>query len=1097
MSLTDWAPTLIKEDSGHEFHGNQYAGGGAVHPIVARAAGKIDATRAAAEAKSAAAGDNPHQQAARGRDAVGKATARAATAVLKEHGIGKPDTPKQQYTHDGQRVVSTGIYHGATVKAGWDGRGELRGGYKNDAEIAAGHLRAAGMIVEDSHIASMKYVTLPSPVSKSVVSSLTGWTPQLVKMTKKNAGYLDRVGTAETCIRCSMFRDGTCTLVDGVISPAGGCIYWESRGTTKAKEIAAAGIAVVAKDTGRVLLMQRSIEDDDDVAAGKWEFPGGKLEEGEDPWDAAEREWCEETGATLPHGKIAGTWTSTNGVYQAFVYTIDNECDLGINLDHEDRDVLNPDDPDGDCIEVVAWWYPNDAEDSPAALREEMSGTDWSMIRGAAGVQKVGEGWADGLHPRDEHGRFAAGDGKGVDMKPATTGTSYSHGSDGNTIKPDAKAQWAALRANPNAATHVVNETTAKGEPRSLFQMKDGVLAVSQHEDLKGGSATHYNVGYLPGTHLTPSGSVNAGKGMGYAHGPVEDIKPGEALNTPVYGKVVVDNVSVAAGITGIVGHDNAGATAALAYETGKWTAENGTIKEIGSGKMETPGTQGALVPGGLMGNSQPITGGNSLASDAHDTMGEKPPEGTPLGKFDVGSQFHMNVQGSGGGPGEDKSGVLATQVWKSDAGGPGKGLPGLEDVQATADKIAAGGGGTDLSGHPGVGPLPSGFSKIGMGQEALNATRDMYQGKVEVKDAYNVKGATVYRLADGRNLIFRMQDKGYGMKMYGASLSTYQATSGTYSKPEGEAVQKYIGAGPLPKNQTGVSSNTKLTLDSLRLMYQGKASIAKSEPIDDRRTKVTLSNGHELVFERRDNGMYVKVVPESVKTEGGQESSSVKISAGTALTATESVIGAKPTDVAWGQAKWGGVYAQLTPSERTGIKNYTGSYYHTINKSIEKALRDGGTDPRVPGIDKALARQPMPEAAIVVRGEHWEAFKDSGTGQKVQVDQAVGKTFLYKGYTSTSVGYRPGLGSSNGVRLVLHVPPGTPAMYVDPISSNKGERELVLGRNIGVKIDSVTPTKVAQAGGDPYASANNAGLHSSVQYIVHATVIPPKQMGY
>lgn len=128
----------------------------------------------------------------------------------------------------------------------------------------------------------------------------------------------------------------------------------------------AAGVSVVARDTGRVLMLQRSVEDED-PAAGTWEFPGGKLENGETPIQGAVREWQEETGCRLPAGRVFADWTSSDGVYRGFVYVIEGE-DL-VDLSNRD-DVVNPDDPDGDRFEALAWWDPDHLADCPALRRE-------------------------------------------------------------------------------------------------------------------------------------------------------------------------------------------------------------------------------------------------------------------------------------------------------------------------------------------------------------------------------------------------------------------------------------------------------------------------------------------------------------------------------------------------------------------------------------------------------------------------------------------------------------------------------------------------------------------------------------------------------
>jgi 8-oxo-dGTP pyrophosphatase MutT (NUDIX family)/GNAT superfamily N-acetyltransferase len=170
----------------------------------------------------------------------------------------------------------------------------------------------------------------------------------------------------------------------GVISPTGLQDFVAALGA-KTDEISVAGLAVVARDTGRVLMLQRLL-DGKDPAGGTWEFPGGHIDPGESPIEGGIREWKEELGCPLPPGKVGGSWTSKK-IYQGFVYVVDREDMVEINDDHEDRHVLNPDDPDGDGIEVAAWWDPADLPDMPA-LRPECKTTDWSLFRPSA-IKKV------------------------------------------------------------------------------------------------------------------------------------------------------------------------------------------------------------------------------------------------------------------------------------------------------------------------------------------------------------------------------------------------------------------------------------------------------------------------------------------------------------------------------------------------------------------------------------------------------------------------------------------------------------------------------------------------------------------------------------
>ncbi|MCK5736965.1 MAG: NUDIX domain-containing protein, partial [Spirochaetaceae bacterium] len=58
-------------------------------------------------------------------------------------------------------------------------------------------------------------------------------------------------------------------------------------------------VAGIAWRDGNILLMRRL---PGGSIGGLWEFPGGKVEEGEQPPDALSREWMEETGLNVSVG---------------------------------------------------------------------------------------------------------------------------------------------------------------------------------------------------------------------------------------------------------------------------------------------------------------------------------------------------------------------------------------------------------------------------------------------------------------------------------------------------------------------------------------------------------------------------------------------------------------------------------------------------------------------------------------------------------------------------------------------------------------------------------------------------------------------------
>jgi 8-oxo-dGTP pyrophosphatase MutT (NUDIX family) len=132
--------------------------------------------------------------------------------------------------------------------------------------------------------------------------------------------------------------------------------------------VVAAGLAVRAEDTGRVLVLQRA-RDESDPASGQIEFGGGRLEPGETPFAAACREWSEEVGCPCPTGQIVGMWESSDGKYQGFVLSIPHESAVAINLDYPR--VENPDAPLHAKPETAMWMDISDLH-TMGALRTEL-----------------------------------------------------------------------------------------------------------------------------------------------------------------------------------------------------------------------------------------------------------------------------------------------------------------------------------------------------------------------------------------------------------------------------------------------------------------------------------------------------------------------------------------------------------------------------------------------------------------------------------------------------------------------------------------------------------------------------------------------------
>jgi 8-oxo-dGTP diphosphatase len=94
-------------------------------------------------------------------------------------------------------------------------------------------------------------------------------------------------------------------------------------------------IALIRNEEGKILLQKR-VDLLNIGANGKWEFPGGAVEFGEDPKDALVRECQEEIGCTIKIVRLlpylhTGVWHKTNGeVVQVFVSCFEAKIANGV-----------------------------------------------------------------------------------------------------------------------------------------------------------------------------------------------------------------------------------------------------------------------------------------------------------------------------------------------------------------------------------------------------------------------------------------------------------------------------------------------------------------------------------------------------------------------------------------------------------------------------------------------------------------------------------------------------------------------------------------------------------------------------------------------
>lgn len=267
-----------------------------------------------------------------------------------------------------------------------------------------------------------------------------------------------------------------------------------------------AGVALVAGDTGRVLMIQRSHKDKQDPARGRWEFPGGGAEESDrHSLDTATREFEEEVGTKFPTGGVV-THTWRSGPWQGHVVTVPSESAIDFS---DGRSTVNPDDPDGDDHEQSAWWEVAHARKNPA-LRDEVKKTPWHKITSApadAGLKVEalmarGEAsWGDvtTLAPGREQGNTheaAAWDSlysleESQPVTPPAHSTSENPASTGFLTTQD-PASWSEVTKRPH---HLMPADSLDSPLATLHDVPEGALPFTDGdlEDSTSGTADPYH----------------------------------------------------------------------------------------------------------------------------------------------------------------------------------------------------------------------------------------------------------------------------------------------------------------------------------------------------------------------------------------------------------------------------------------------------------------------------------------------------------------------------------------------------------------------------------------------------------------------------
>ncbi|MBC2863742.1 ADP-ribosyltransferase [Streptomyces mexicanus] len=155
----------------------------------------------------------------------------------------------------------------------------------------------------------------------------------------------------------------------------------------------------------------------------------------------------------------------------------------------------------------------------------------------------------------------------------------------------------------------------------------------------------------------------------------------------------------------------------------------------------------------------------------------------------------------------------------------------------------------------------------------------------------------------------------------------------------------------------------------------------------------------------------------------------------------------------AYGDAYWNDFLDNLDPSGREALHTYSDHYYKQINGHLRGDYPD--VSPKISHtideMDRVMGDRPVPESIMVIRGTGIDHLNLKSPLEMM------GNIYDDPGYTSTALGKTvPGPFSYKPVYMHLRVPKGTPALWIDHVSANPGERELLLARGTEYRVTRV-----------------------------------------
>jgi 8-oxo-dGTP pyrophosphatase MutT (NUDIX family) len=156
----------------------------------------------------------------------------------------------------------------------------------------------------------------------------------------------------------------------------------------------------------------------------------------------------------------------------------------------------------------------------------------------------------------------------------------------------------------------------------------------------------------------------------------------------------------------------------------------------------------------------------------------------------------------------------------------------------------------------------------------------------------------------------------------------------------------------------------------------------------------------------------------------------------------------------------WQNAQTPWTAGQRASLKWYTGGSYSSVNSWL-RGQQSASSPVATHAKNMQNGMRPSEKDILLHRGNGWF----TGWSSVAEAKSHVGKTMHQKGFFSTSVGGTEAFSNKN-ITFVIEAPKGTPMAYVDHISSNKGENEMLLAAGLRYKVISVKDKSMYYGGG-------------------------------